>query len=371
MKTKSALSLIILIVGLSYSFSIDTDKYLEHSTKNKEVEISLFKYEGQTYKPGDTVLGYKKYIKLVVGDIDAPLLLGVPHDGTAIGDPEIPETGKTGRDINTLPLAFKIAESFKKTTQKRSWIIINTIGRKRVDPNTFPDEVDVRYKNEDARKTYHSYHALLTAARMAMARFQKNNKGALFLDLHGHAHTYTHPQTYISTSGKILSSKFIDQTELGYGLSSYAISQDDAYLNALADSSSIAYLSKAHPEIPFSEMIRGAFSFGGLLEAAGVPAVPGNKIKTLEINEALFGKTETGVVKARPYFNGGFLIRKYGTIQKGKTITGFDDNIVAIQAETPGITVRNNNAIIEVSGERFNRAIVTYLNKWFGYNYKL
>src|SRR5690606_15136383 len=79
----------------------------------------IFTYEGKQYKPGDTVYGYKNYIKLVVGDNDAPLFFGVPHDGIATGNPEIPETGTTGRDVNTLPLATKIAERFKAVTQKR------------------------------------------------------------------------------------------------------------------------------------------------------------------------------------------------------------------------------------------------------------
>src|SRR5690606_7580197 len=110
------------------------------------------------------------------GDDDAPLLLGVPHDGTAIGSPEIPESGTTGRDINTLPLAFEIADNFKSATKKKAWIIINTIGRKRVDPNTFPNDVDQRYTNEDAKSTYLSYHYLLAAARQRMSEIQKNGK---------------------------------------------------------------------------------------------------------------------------------------------------------------------------------------------------
>lgn len=217
----------ILSVLLLFTFSF----------KNIEtLDGGLFTYEGKSYKPGDTVYGFKNYVKLVVGDDDAPLLLGVPHDGTAVGDPEIPETGTTGRDINTLPLAFEIAKNFKSATKKRAWIVINTIGRKRMDPNTYPNEVDNRYINEDAKNTYLSYHHLLTAARQRMAEVQKNGKGALFLDLHGQAHTYQAPQPYIAVNGKTLNSKFIDQTELGYGLSNYAISQSDEYLDKLADS---------------------------------------------------------------------------------------------------------------------------------------
>ncbi len=327
-----------------------------------------FTYEGKSYKPGDTVYGFKQYVKLLVGDDDAPLLLGVPHDGTASGEPEIPETGTTGRDINTLPLAFEIARNFKSATKKRAWIVINTIGRKRVDPNTFPKEIENRYSSQDAKNTYLSYHSLLNAARSRMAPIQKFGRGGLFIDLHGHAHSYQVPQPYTSANGKTLSSKFIDQTELGYGLSNYAISQSDEYINNLADSSAIAEITKANPNVPFSQIIRGPYSFGGLLEAEGIVAVPGSNIKVLEPNADLFGITRSGAAKRRPYFNGGYCVRKYGTAILGSTV-GYDDNISAIQAETPGITVRSNAAIIEISGARFSRAIVNYLNKWYGYNY--
>lgn len=337
--------------------------------ENKSAD-KLFTYEGKTYKPGDTVFGFKQYVKLVVGDDDAPLLLGVPHDGVSVGSPEIPESGTTGRDINTLPLAFEIAMNFKSTTKKRAWIVINTIGRKRVDPNTFPNEVAKRYTHEDAKNTYLSYHSLLAAARERMAEAQKSGKGGLFLDLHGQAHSYQTPQPYLSVKGKELSSKFIDQTELGYGISNFAISQSDEYLDKLADSSSIAAIAKANPQVPFSQLIRGPYSFGGLLEAEKVIAVPGTNIKTLEANAALFGTDANGNAKKRPYFNGGFCTRKYGTAVLGST-KGYQDNISSIQAETPGITVRNNEPVREIAGERFNRAIVSYLNKWYGYTYKI
>jgi hypothetical protein len=346
----------VVLALLSFTFS-------ENKREN------LFTYEGRSYKPGDTVYGFKQYVKLVVGDDDAPLLLGVPHDGTAVGSPEIPETGTTGRDINTLPLALEIAGNFKSATKKRAWIVINTIGRKRMDPNTYPDDVDKRYTNNDAKNTYLSYHSLLKAARDRMALTQKNGKGALFLDLHGQAHTYKTPQTYIAVSGKALSSKFIDQTELGYGLSNYAISQSDEYIDKLADSSTIAAIAKANPQVPFSQIIRGPYSFGGLLDAEKVMAVPSPSIKTLEANAELFGTDGNGQAKRRPYFNGGYCTRQYGTAVLGKNI-GFQDNISAIQAETPGITVRNNPAIREAAAERFCRAIVRYLNKWYGYTYK-
>lgn len=332
-------------------------------------ELSDFTHNGISYKVGDTVLGYKGYVKLVVGDRDSPLIIAVPHDGIEKGNPEIPETGTTGRDINTLPLALEIARNFEKSTKKKAWLIINTIARKRVDPNTYPKDIEDRYNNE-ALATYKSYHDLILAARSKMAKAQKSAKGALFLDLHGHAHQYKSEQEYITTTGKIAKSKFIDQTELGYGISNFSLKQNNEYLDKLTDSSSIAAIAKTNPNVKFSELIRGPFSFGALLEAEQIVAVPSDKIQILESNEDLFGLSNKGEPKHRPYFNGGYCTRKYGTAQLG-SIIGFDDNISAIQAETPGITVRNNKAIIRVSAQRFNRAIIKYLNKWYGYTFSL
>ncbi len=358
--TVGALALLTLVLASFAPAKVSTNSRKDNS----------FVYKGRNYKPGDTVFGFKNYVKLVVGDFDSPLLLGVPHDGVLKGSPEIPETGTTGRDIGTLPLAESISNRFKTISKKRSWIIINSISRKRVDPNTTPRDVDKRYLDADAQETYLSYHDLLLAARNKMAEVQKNGKGGLFLDLHGHAHTYKSPQPYQSVHGKSLESKFIDQTELGYGLSNYAISQSDNYLNQLADSSSIAALAKVHPNVPFSEIIRGEYSFGALLGREGVISVPSPQIKILEADDNFFGLDAAGNAKRRPYFNGGYCTRKYGTTRLGAT-AGFDDNISAIQAETPGITVRNNESIRNVASRKFALAIAKFLNKWYGYEYSV
>jgi len=332
--------------------------------------LSAVSYNDTLYNPGDTIYGYKSYVKLVVGDNDCPLLLGVPHDGISTGNPVIPETGDTGRDLNTKLLATKIANAFTVSTGKKPWIIINEIGRKRVDPNTYPSEVNTRYTDQEAINTYNSYHELLLMARNAMLAAQTGGNGALFVDIHGHAHQYAngHTEPYISTtSGASIQSAFIDQTEVGYGITNASLEKPDSHLDSLAALSSIGAISRAHPAVPFSELIRGDHSFGGLLEAENVHAVPGNVKKILERNYTLFGGT-VSKPGARPYFNGGFCTRKYGTILSGST-TGFNDNISSLQIETPGITIRNNATIINISGPKIKRAIINYLNYWYGYTY--
>ena len=327
-------------------------------------------FKGTTYNVGDTIYGYKNYIKLVVGATNCPLILGVPHDGLATGSPVIPETGDTGRDLNTKPLGKSIAAAFLGDTGMQPWMIINEIGRKRVDPNTYPDEVPSRYTNPEAVSTYNSYHELLSFARTTVGASTAGTQGALFLDIHGHAHQYEdgHTEAYTSTTtGNSIQSAFIDQVEVGYGLSNFSLEKDNAYLNALADSSSIRNISVSHPSTPFSQLIRGNYSFGGLLHAQSVNAVPGTVMQVLDRNATLFGTT-SGKPNRRPYFNGGYCTRKYGTISTGSTI-GFNDNIAAIQIETPGITIRNNASIIAISGPRIKKAVINYLNYWYGYTF--
>ncbi len=339
--------------------------------KGNKVDVNAVTFKGQTYNVGDTIYGYKNYIKLVVGASSSPLILGVPHDGVMTGSPVIPETGDTGRDLNTKLLAKSIATTFKNDTGLQPWMIINEIGRKRVDPNTYPNEVASRYTDPEAVNTYNSYHELLTFARNTVAGGAAGTQGALFLDIHGHAHQYDngHTEPYTSTTtGNSIQSNFIDQTEVGYGLSNFSLEKNDTYLNALADSSSVRNIALSHPSTPFSQLIRGSYSFGGLLEAQSVHAVPGNVMQILDRNATLFGTLSSGKPDRRPYFNGGYCTRKYGTISAGST-TGYNDNIAAIQIETPGITVRNNSSIIAISGPRIKKAVINYLNYWYGYTY--
>lgn len=183
---------------------------------------SSFNYKGQHYNTGDTVFGFKNYVYLVVGDLDAPLAIGLPHDGTAYGNPTMPETGTTGRDLSPLPLGLDIASLFEQDTQLKPWLIVKTIHRKAVDPNTYPEDAAVRYTTPDALETYNSYHELLSVARSTIAQSQHNGNGALFLDLHGHAHKYHngHTEHYVSVlSGNLIEDNFIFQNDIGYAIS--------------------------------------------------------------------------------------------------------------------------------------------------------
>lgn len=324
-------------------------------------------YKGVWYAVGDTIYGYKNYVKLVVGDENVPLMLGAPHDGVLIGSPEIPVTSTSLRDLSVKPFAFGVAALFKADTGLQPWIIINEIYRSRVDPNTYPVDVTSRYgTGTEGRKTYDSYHELLLLARTTMATNLAMTKGGLFIDLHGHAHKYTsgYQEVYTGiTDGSTNLSDFICQSELGYGLSALDLEKSDSYLDTRANYSSIAAIAQEYPTVRFSSLIRGRRSLGGYLDAEGVIAVPGKFHQVLDRNAEKFGAT-SGIANLRPYYTGGYCARKYGSTVSGTT-TGFADNISSVQIELPGITGRNNAAVRSRSTQKFKRAIINYLNWWY------
>lgn len=365
-------SLLCLMTPIAFNACTPGYAWPSEEEAARSLQSGVVEYKGTWYGAGDTIYGYKNYIKLVVGNANVPLLLGIPHDGVLEGNPIIPITGDTGRDINTKPLTFAIADLFKADTGLQPWIILSEINRKRMDANTYPKDVDTRYGTAtEARKTYDSYHELLLLARTAMASNLANTTGGLFIDMHGHAHTYANEREEAYTSiitGKQILSRYIDQSDLGYGLTAAALRAQDTQLDSYADRSTIAGLADAHPAVPFSTLIRGPYSLGSLLQAEGVISVPGSLIPAPEFNAVLFGVTAAGDPKSRPYFNGGFVSRRYGTAKSGETI-GFADNISSVQIETPGINVRNNATIIARSSHKFKRAIIRYLNHWYGYNF--
>ncbi len=335
----------------------------------------VVEYKGKWYKSGDTIYGYNDYVKLVVGDVKAPLFLGIPHDGIMKGDPEIPRATTSGRDAHTKPFTFEIAKLFKKDTGLQPWIIICEINRMRVDANTFPNLVNERYGvNTEARKTYDSYHELMLLARSTMARHLAGTTGGLFIDMHGHGHKYANgrEENYISVvNGRKYSSNFIKQSDVAYAISGDALEKPDSELDKLAEYSSIYAIAKAHSSIPFSQLIRGPYSLGALLDDEGVTAVPGKLIPILDRNKELFGVDNNGEAQQRPYYNGGYLIRKYGSgIKPAGGRIGFPDNISSIQIESPGITVLKGEEERSRSTHQFKRAIIKYLNHWYGYDFE-
>lgn len=336
----------------------------------------VVEYQGKWYQAGDTIYGYKDYVKLVVGDIGVPLVLSAPHDGHIVpSDDEMPRINTAGRDIRTKPLTFGIAEEFKKDTGLQPWIVINEIHRQRMEPQTNKNAADNTYGvDSEGRKTYDSYHELILLARSTMKKHldEAGAKGGLVIDMHGHSHSYVGNQEIAYPSvidGSTLYSNYIRQSEVAYGISVERIELPDNELDAFAPNSSIYAIIKVNPGSTLSELVRGPFSLGTLLDNEGTIAVPSQNIPILERNASLFGTNTDGQPNRRPYYNGGYLVRTYGsaTMPANGNI-GFPDNIAAIQIEVPGITVRTPESDISRSKHQFKRAFINYINHWYGFH---
>lgn len=275
----------------------------------------------EVYKPNTTVYGSNKYVTFKVGDEKSPIILASPHDGT-IEPASMPfrdhKDAVTVRDLYLTLLTEEISNALFAKTGLRPHVIINDVARARMEPNRALDEA--YHKSEAANALWREYHAFLKGARDMVA----NNVGkGLFLDMHGHGHDKK-------------------RVEVGYTVSITNLNATDAVLNGAANTSSIYNLSLTSP-YSFSQLVRGDYAFGTLLENEGIPAVPSK---------------QDPKPNADPYFNGGYCTATYGS-RNGGTVS-------AIQLETHGTNLRNNATQRKESGAKIADAIIKYMKNHYG-----
>jgi len=271
----------------------------------------------EVYKANTIVYGSNKYVTLKVGDANSPIILASPHDGE-ITPSSMPfrdhASAVTVRDIYLTDLTEEISNALYAKTGLRPHVIINDVARSRMEPNRSLDEA--YHKSEAANALWREYHAFLKGARDMV---QKNVGKGLFLDMHGHGHTKK-------------------RIEVGYTVSIANLNATDAVLNTVPATSSIYHLAKISP-FTLSQLIRGDYAFGTLLENEGVPAVPSKQDPKPNTDD---------------YFNGGYCTATYGSKSGGE--------VSAIQLETHGTGLRNNSAERKASGAKIADAIIKYMN---------
>ena len=149
----------------------------------------------------------------------------------------------------------------------------------------------------------------------------------MYFDMHGHGHAK-------------------ERLELGYLLTSERLNLSDASLNALGvvQLTSVREIGRTRPET-FAEVIRGATSLGGLLEAQGVPSLPSP------------GDPTPG---SDPYFTGGYSTRRHGSIQDTELVSG-------IQIEHHFSGIRDTDESRRAYATVLVEAIVAYMLEHFGY----
>jgi hypothetical protein len=267
------------------------------------------------YQPGVRYTGRLGYTEYVPGSL--PIVLSAPHGGDREPD-EIPDRawGTTVTDRNTAALAETIADALEDRTGQRPHLVISRLKRTKLDPNREMEEA--AQGSPHAELAWAEYHGFIDEARSTTATL---HGAGLYLDIHGHGHE-------------------IARVELGYLLGSSTLELPDDVLDqgSFAQQSSIRALAEGAPG-SFAELLRGASSFGGLLQASGYRAVPSPS------------DPDPG---GAPYFSGGYSTARHGS-RDGGSVNG-------IQLEHPYEGVRDSQESRAGYAEALADVILAYLS---------
>lgn len=273
------------------------------------------------YEPGRRYFGRRQYVEYVPGEL--PVILSASHGG-ALLPRETPDRsyGVVRADRNTLELAVAMADALTELTGLAPHVVLSHLHRIKLDPNREIEEA--AQGNPYAELAWQEFHEFIEAARTAV--WHPSGEG-LYLDVHGHAHD-------------------IDRIELGYLLSAAQLNQSDAALDSFAvvRCTSIRELGRDSP-LPFSRLLRGATSFGGLLQEEGVASVP--------------SPADPSPGDAA-YFRGGYGARRHGSMEDGELVSG-------IQLEHHFAGLRDTHENRRAYAAKAARAIRRFMLEHVGY----
>ena len=235
------------------------------------------------YEPGQSYFGRNEYVEYIPGEL--PVVLSAPHGG-ALDPREIPPRtyGVSSSDRNTIELTLAIREALVALTGQAPHVILSHLHRSRLDPNR--EIVEAAQENPYAEQAWEEFQDWIGFARSDVAgEFEKG----MYFDIHGHGHD-------------------IDRLELGYLLTSEELNRPDIALNSLevVARTSIRDLGRTSP-IPFSQLLRGPTSFGGLFDEEEIPSVP---------------SPSAPGPGAAAYFRGGYNTRQHGSSEDAEVISG-------------------------------------------------
>ena len=273
-----------------------------------------------SFEPGVSYLGRRNYIEYIPGEL--PVVLSAPHGG-GLAPPEIPnrQGGTQVTDKNTLDLTLKVRDALIELTGFGPHVVLAHLERAKMDPNREIQEA--AEGNPFAERAWTEYHDFIRSARVTIT----TNGEGMFFDMHGHGHP-------------------IPRIELGYLLTRDDLNQPDASINSLSYvlRSSIREIGRDSP-IPFAEVVRGAVSFGGMLEAEGIPAIP---------------SPENPMPGQDPYFTGGYSTREHGSLSDTELVSG-------IQLEHHFVGVRDSDANRRAYAAVLARVIRDYMLEHMGF----
>ncbi len=242
----------------------------------------------QNYVPGQIYYDSTGYIEYRAGNL--PIILSSPHGGN-LQPSSIPNRTCSGckniKDAWTKEITEGIYKKMESETGCYPHVIINLLHRKKLDANR--DITEAADGNPTAESAWQAYHHFINAAKHQI--IEDYGRG-LFLDIHGHGHP-------------------IQRIELGYLLSKNKLQLSDSTLNTntYIKQSSIRTLAGDNIQnISHSELIRGPYSFGTIMDHKAFSCVPSSSIPFPHANE--------------PYFSGGYNTKRYGSRDNNGKIDG-------------------------------------------------
>jgi len=269
------------------------------------------------FTPGESFFGRNRYVEYVPGD--RPLVISVPHGGDMKPD-EIRDrsSGETTQDGFTVELGREVAEAYGRSHSGRPHLVICHLHRRKLDANR--DAGEGTANDPYALLTWNEFHEFILIAKTIAGR--KNGCG-LYLDLHGQSDDA--------------------RQQLGYLLSAQDLRRSDVELDqpGFASRSSVRHLAQG-TAAPFSELVRGPRSLGGLLQGLGYEAVPSPQWP------------DSGNI---PYYDGGYNTQTHGS-RDGGTIDG-------VQLEATR-AVRFDNDSRALFAPALARALADFLREWYG-----
>ena len=274
-----------------------------------------------SYEAGTSYFGRNEYVEYIPGDL--PVVLSAPHGGRlSPGEVRTRSGGVSTPDLNTLELTLAARAAFIEATGHAPHVVLSHLHRAKLDPNR--DLAEAAEGDPYAENAWAEYHGFVERARFEVtAAFG----GGMYFDMHGHGHDE-------------------QRLELGYLLSADRLNRPDASLNELSivQMTSVREIGRTRPDT-FAEVIRGATSLGGFLEAEGVRAVPGPS------------EPSPG---GDPYFSGGYSTRRHGSLDDTELVSG-----IQIEHHFPGL--RDTEEAREAYAERLAAAVEAFVTEHFGF----
>jgi hypothetical protein len=274
---------------------------------------------------GTAVFEANGWIEYVPGD--APLIIVAPHGGR-VKPFRLPERKCEaclgGIDSYTQELARLVADSFATRTGHRPHLVLNLLQRNRLDANRGMREATGG--NHLLEPTWNWLHASIDTAKATAIR--QAGRG-LVIDLHAHAHE-------------------VDRVEVGYLLQANTFRRSDDAIIADAPklgSSITSIAANSRTGDSFAAMHNGPNSMGGILAAAGLPAVP--------------SPADRAPKPADEYFNGGHNTYFHGSTKGGP--------IDAIQLEVPVDWIGDKPENVQRVAGIIATALAAYLERHYGW----